>query len=268
MDVLDLAEFDAGTSRDAYDEFADLYDDFTWDHDYESWVATLEDVARTHGLEGDRVLDVACGTGKSVVPWLERGYRVVGCDVSERMLGHAAEKTRGAARLLVADMRRLPRLEPSDLVTCLGDAVNCLLEPQELARAFGSVAGQLRPGGVYLFDLNSLRTYREDFAATREFRQGGWDFRWTGHGDGRPRSGGVASATVTAHRSGSAGPPTMTSQLFQRHHPPAVVRRSFETAGLECVHVYGQHRNGALDPEFAELAHSKALFVARKSAPR
>jgi SAM-dependent methyltransferase len=223
---------------------------------------------QTHGLEGDRVLDVACGTGKSVVPWLERGYRVVGCDVSERMLAHAAEKTRGAARLLVADMRTLPPFEPSDLVTCLGDAVNCLLDRPDLTRAFGRVAGQLRAGGLYVFDLNSLRTYREDFAATREFRQGGWDFRWTGHGDGRPRSGGIASATVTARRGGSAGPPTMTSQLFQRHHPPSVVRRSLEAAGLECVHVYGQHRDGALDPEFAELAHSKALFVARKPSPR
>ena len=36
----------------------------------------------------------------------------------------------------------------------------------------------------------------------------------------------------------------------------------------ECVQVCGQHRDGSLDPEFAELTHSKAVIVARKPAPR
>jgi SAM-dependent methyltransferase len=263
MEALAARTAAAGTPRDAYDAFADLYDAFTWDHDYERWVSSLEEVAKAHGLTGDRLLDVACGTGKSLLPWLDRGYQVVGCDLSARMLARAREKTDDRARLVVADMRHLPPGEPADLLTCLGDSVNYLLDPGDLPEAFGSAARRLGPGGLYLFDLNSLRTYREDFSATRRFRRDGWEFRWTGHGDGESRPGGIASATVTARRRGA---PVMTSRHVQRHHAMQLVRTGLESAGLECVRVYGQHRDGSLDPELAELVHSKALVVARKPA--
>jgi SAM-dependent methyltransferase len=211
---------------------------------------------------------VACGTGKSIVPWLQRGYRVVGCDLSARMLTRAAEKVGGRARLVVADMRRLPAGEPVDLVTCLGDSVNYLLDPSDLRLAFGAAAGRLRPGGLYLFDLHSGRTHREDFGATRRFERHGWEFCWTGHASPELEPGERASATVTARRHGASGPPAMTSRHDQRHHPVSLVRAGLDSAGMECIRVYGQHKSGALDPEFAELEHSKAVFVARKAAPR
>jgi len=268
MPVLDLPQAPAGTSRDAYDAFADLYDAFTWDHDYERWVTTLERVARSHGLRGHRLLDVACGTGKSIVPWLERGYGVEGCDLSARMLERAVEKTGGRARVVVADMRLLPSGEPVDLVTCLGDSLNYLLDPSAVRQAFAAASGRLRPGGLYLFDLNSLRTHRQDFGATRRFERDGWDFCWTGHASPELEPGERASATVTARRHGASGPPAMTSRHDQRHHPMSLVRAGLEWAGMECAQVCRQHRDGSLDPEFAELTHSKAVVVARKPAPR
>src|SRR5947208_5296760 len=117
MAVLDLTDAPALAPSAAYDAFADLYDAFTWDHDYESWVSSLEAVAKGHGLTGVRLLDVACGTGNSVVPWLERGYQVAGCDLSPRMLERAVEKTGGRAQLTVADMRGLPPGGPRAPVT-------------------------------------------------------------------------------------------------------------------------------------------------------
>jgi SAM-dependent methyltransferase len=267
MAVLDLPKAPAVAQSAAYDAFADIYDAFTWDHDYERWVSILEPVVKSHGLSGQRLLDVACGTGKSVLPWLERGYQVEACDFAPRMLEQAKRKVGVRATLRVADMRELPAGEPRDLITCLGDSVNYLLEPGDLGRAFACVARRLRSGGLYLFDLNSLRTYAEDFSATRSFARDGWEFRWTGHGDGQAELGGIARATVTAHRPGRAGAP-VASQHVQRHHPIPVVRANLEPAGLEALRVYGQHRDGSLDAEFDELAHSKALVLARRPAQR
>jgi hypothetical protein len=65
----------------AYDALADTYEDLTKAYDYETWLSRLVAVAERHGLRGRRLLDVACGTGKSFAPMLERGYRVTGCDV-------------------------------------------------------------------------------------------------------------------------------------------------------------------------------------------
>jgi SAM-dependent methyltransferase len=256
------------SAAEAYDAFADLYDAFTWDHDYELWVSSLEPLVMAHGLGGKRVLDVACGTGKSIVPWLDRGYRVVGCDLSPRMLARAALTTGGRCRLLEADMRRLPRIWPVDLVTCLGDSINYLLEPDDLAAAFRSVAAQLPPGGLYVFDVNSLRTYRHDFASPRRFVRAGWKFSWVGEGDRWLEAGGVAGATITACPAVPPGGVAMTSRHLQRHHPISEVRSSLRAAGLDCIAVHGQCRDGSLDRSFAELEHAKGLVLARKPEPQ
>src|ERR671925_551448 len=98
----------AGHARLAYDAFAPFYDDFTAHHDYEAWTATLEALARRRGLEGARLLDVACGTGKSFLPFLARGYTVTACDVSPAMVEIARGRAGGRARLLEADVPEAP----------------------------------------------------------------------------------------------------------------------------------------------------------------
>ena len=154
--------------RAAYDAVASVYDDLTAHHDHELWLALLLELAGEHGLAGTRALDVACGTGKSFMPLVRRGFDVTACDISPRMAARARRRARGHGVCVhVADMRRLPRLcEGADLVTCLDDAVNYLLGDEDLARALGSMARLLRPGGLLTFDLNSLSAHREGFAAT------------------------------------------------------------------------------------------------------
>jgi len=136
-----------GTAREAYDDLAPDYDLLTADYPYERWLAALAALARSHGLEGRDVLDVACGTGKSFLPLLQRGWRVVGCDISSAMLGVAAAKAPGV-RLVQADMRSLGRLGDFDLVTCLDDALNYVLQPRELEAALAGIRRNLRPRGV------------------------------------------------------------------------------------------------------------------------
>src|SRR4051812_30675812 len=103
------ATLDAGAER-AYDALAPVYDLLTGSYAYDRWLSALEDLARAHGLRGRRALDVACGTGKSFLPLLERGYEVTACDVSAGMVALAAAKARGRAALHLADMRALPVL--------------------------------------------------------------------------------------------------------------------------------------------------------------
>src|SRR5206468_5504331 len=85
-------------ARDAYDALAPVYDVLTARYAYDRWLAALEDLALDHGLAGHRVLDVACGTGKSFLPLLERGWEVTACDISGEMAARAAEKGRRPRR--------------------------------------------------------------------------------------------------------------------------------------------------------------------------
>src|SRR3954470_1269257 len=153
--------FSMSPARPAYDALASTYDAFTADYDYERWLTVLHGLAAEHGARGRRLLAVGGGTARSFEPMLRRGYEVMACDISPAMVDRAtARLARSGGRAAVADMRRLPDWGTFDLVTCLDDAVNYLHSEADLNAAFASVAGALRPSGVYVFDVNSLTTYR------------------------------------------------------------------------------------------------------------
>jgi len=106
-----------------------------------------------------RALDVACGTGKSALPLVERGYELTACDSSAGMLARARRALPESVELFQADMRELPAIGSFDLITCLDDAVNYLPGDDDLARALASMAELLAPGGLIVFD-NMLQSGR------------------------------------------------------------------------------------------------------------
>jgi SAM-dependent methyltransferase len=249
-----------------YEALAPFYDALTSEHDYELWVSVLEAALRRHGLDGDRVLDVACGTGKSFEPFLRRGWRVTACDLSPAMLARAAGRAAGRAELLVADMRDLPDLGRFDLVTCIDEPLNYLPDA-ELETAFASAAGCLAPNGRYLFDLNTLHTYRTGFATTACHEAEGRFFALVGHAPADLAPGGLAPMTIEIFDRGEGDCwQRHTSRHEQRHHPPERVRAALEAAGLECLAVLGQYPDGRLEPELDEARHTKAVFIARLAA--
>src|SRR5512144_1938406 len=100
-------------ARPAYDALASTYDAFTADYDYERWLCVLHDLTAEHGARGRRLLDIACGTGRSFEPMLRRGYEVTACDISPAMVARAAARLDGwGGRVAVADMRDLPAWGP------------------------------------------------------------------------------------------------------------------------------------------------------------
>jgi SAM-dependent methyltransferase len=245
---------------------APFYDSLTAHHDYEEVARILERLLARSGHPGRRMLDVACGTGKSFMPFVRRGYEVTACDISPEMLDQARRKVDGAAELVVADMRDLPRLGGFDFATCIDEPLNYLLEPEEVERAFASVARNLRPGGLFLFDLNTLHAFRSIFARDECYEQEGWLFVWRGHGDGETESGGRSAFTIEAFVEESAGAWTrLTNQHLQRHYPPAQVTDLLARAGLECLDVFGLTPDGVLHAEPDEHRHTKHFYVARNS---
>lgn len=242
---------DAPPALATYEAMAPVYDRFTGHHDYDDWTATLEGLALGAGLRGRRLLDAACGSGKSFAPMLARGYEVTGVEISPAMLERAALRAGGAARLVEGDLRAFDLGETFDLVWCLCDSVNYLTSPADLAAAVERLAAHVGPGGVLVFDCNNLRAYRGFFAATVRVD----DVLWHGRADAAFSPGDLARADVTI-----AGGARCTH--VQRHHPTAEVLSALARAGLTRVRAYGQHPSGAVDDQPDELAHMKTVYVA------
>ncbi|MFL5910429.1 MAG: class I SAM-dependent methyltransferase [Gaiellaceae bacterium] len=249
----------------AYERLAPVYDDFTDGYDHDAWIDALERIARNHGANGPRVLDVACGTGKSFAPLIERGYDVWACDISPAMI----ERARRCAdidpdRVLVADMRDLPELGAFELVTCLDDAVNYLLDVEDLIAAFASAARLLAPDGIYLFDTNTLATYRAGFAADATFERPLAAAVWRGETTEPIRAGALCSAAIEL--AGDDGGDDAISRHVQRHHPEPTIRHALTSAGLACRAVLGQSTGGVLHEDADEDAHTKLVYVAGHAA--
>jgi len=250
-------------AEQAYDAFAPFYDDFTGHHDYDAWIETLEGLARRHGLSGRRVLDVACGTGKSTLPLVGRGYAVTGCDGSAAMLALAREKLPGVA-LHQRDLREIGALGRFDLVCCIDDGLNYLLDPDEVASALRGMAANLAAGGLVLFDVNTLSTYRGFFALPTVVEGPARMVVWQGRARPTFGPGDIASATVDAYAEDRAGGwSRVRAEHFQRHHPAEVIASALAAAGLERVAAYGQDLTGAVEPWVDEARHTKIVYVAR-----
>ena len=256
-----------GSALNAYESLAPAYDDLTAHHRYDEWLRQLEDLATRHGLAGRDVLDVACGTGKSFMPLLERGYRVVACDASPAMAAIARSKA-PEVEIVVADMRELPFGEGRyDFVTCLDDALNHLPDEDALHDAVAAAAAALRPGGIYVFDLNTLRTFDEFMDVSWFQRSGERMFVWEplpteALGPGRHSHGVMHVFTEAADA-------TFTHAeivLSERHFAEDTVRDALAAAGLECHGPYGMQTDGSLYPRADERRDTKAIYVGRAPA--
>ncbi|MDX6622018.1 MAG: hypothetical protein QOK36_4404 [Gaiellales bacterium] len=257
--------------RVAYDAFAPFYNRFTQGYEYDRWLAGIEAIALSHGLAGIRLLDIGCGTGKSFVPMLHRGYEVTACDISPEMVERAREAMGGVdAGILVADMRDLPVLGRFDLVTGIDDALNYMLSDEELEMAFAGVARNLRPGGLFVFDLNTLGCYRQQFTTDMAAEVDGTFFCVRGLADqSRVEAGGLFGSMIEIFsREGDDCWRRSSSRHVQRHHPPELVERLLRRTGFELVDRRGLVTGAQMVPVGDEEVHMKLDFFARRLPKR
>jgi SAM-dependent methyltransferase len=101
------------------------------------------------------VIDFACGTGHHALRLAQRGFRVTGVDLSRASIDFLAAEARAASlpvEAVVGDMTRFRLPAPADAAICMQDSQGHLLTNEALLAHLRTVAANLRPGGVYLFD--------------------------------------------------------------------------------------------------------------------
>ena len=141
-----------------YGALAFSYDGLMADGAYRRRADFLEGLFRKSPSPVGTVLDLACGTGTIACLLAERGYRVVATDGSEEMLTQAAAKAEGLESpplFLHQAMPRLRLMEPVDAAVSTLDSLNYLTRKQDLGETFRRVHRWLRPGGQFIFDVNT-----------------------------------------------------------------------------------------------------------------
>jgi SAM-dependent methyltransferase len=240
-------------AREAYDALAPHYDAYTHHAHYDIWVREIAQLAAAHGARRGRLLDLGCGTGSSLGPMVDDGWRAVGCDVSERMLGIARARIPDA-EFVRADIRDLPDLGTFDLVWALNDPINYLTRYRDVLGAFAGAGRALGDGGVFVFDANTELGYRTGFLGSHTRDVHGVDVTWDGAAQGRQLY--RAELRIQDRTTGAE----LTSFHRQRCHAMDELHAAVGTVGLRVRQTAGQLPDGALEPELDERRHVRAVF--------
>lgn len=150
----------------AYAHLAKWFEYLNDDCGYERWSQYLLDKLSRYTLfEG---LDVGCGGGWFTRAFQKHGYRMTGMDVSLEMLDVAQEtalKTGVRSEYILGDITKTKLPARFDFVTAINDCVN-YIPKGKLDAAFKNVRAALKKGGVFLFDISSMRKFKEKIANT------------------------------------------------------------------------------------------------------
>ena len=149
---------------DAYTSFARVYDTFMDNIPYEEWAVYLTGLLNEYGVNDGLVLDLGCGTGNMTELLAKEGYEMIGVDNAEEMLEIAMEKREKSGHdilYLLQDMREFELYGTVRAVVSVCDSVNYIDEEEDLTEVFRLVNNYLDPGGVFIFDFNTIYKYRE-----------------------------------------------------------------------------------------------------------
>ena len=168
---------------EAYEDFALVYDTFMDETPYDEWCSRILSVLRQAGIEDGLVLDLGCGTGSMTERLARAGYDMIGVDLSGRMLDIALKKKEKSGLdilYLQQDMREFELYGTVRAVVSVCDSMNYLTEYRDLVKVMGLANNYLDPGGVFIFDLNTVYKYREllgnrTFAEDREHESFIWE---------------------------------------------------------------------------------------------
>lgn len=242
-----------------YDKLAQIYDYLVAGVDYDDWLDYIEKILGRYGYRAKRVVDLACGTGNTVLPFARRGYEVTGVDIAPTMLALARQKAEGEglkAEFLEQDMRELTLPGPVDLFTCYHDGLNYITDTEDLKKVLEKVYHYLEPKGLFIFDLvvvNKLKAFGGDttffddpdlsliWDSSYDKEEDIWEVTLTGF----VRKGDLYEKFTEVHR--------------EKHHAREDIEPLLGAAGLELLEVF---HSFSLEPP--NPSTRRAFYVARK----
>lgn len=232
---------------EAYTGFAEVYDLFMDNVPYEEWNRYLTGLLKEYGISDGLVLELGCGTGRMTRLLSKSGYDMIGVDNSEEMLQIArdAEKESEGILYLLQDMREFELYGTVRAVVSVCDSINYILEEEELLEVFRLVNNYLDPGGIFIFDMNTIYKYKELLGETTicENREEG-SFIWDNYYDEEEQ---INQYDLTLFiKTEKELYRKYEETHFQRAYEAEQVQRLLEEAGMEFIVSYDAFTHDAI----------------------
>ncbi len=162
------------TRMNDYDPIAPFYD-----REHAQFDEDLDMYSNFAELAGGKILELACGSGRVMLPLAQQGYMVTGVDTSARMLALAQENIEQAGlttrcTLVQQDMRDLHLNQKFRLAFIALGSFGHMTTRSDQKRTLASLRAHLSPGATCIIDVsNDDVRYMEDMSG-QLLHQGTW----------------------------------------------------------------------------------------------
>lgn len=171
---------------DAYQELASAYAEKIDTKPHNAYYERPAMLSLLPEIAGQQVLDVGCGPGVYAQELVARGANVTACDVSDRMLGFAAERLQAEIEAGKVCLKHVDLSKPLTMFRegafDLINAALCLDYIKDWQRLFTEFLRLLKLGGVVLFSCGHPAFDAEYFNTKNYFSVEAVDCTWNGFG--------------------------------------------------------------------------------------
>jgi len=142
-----------------YQKFAKYYDLFYSDKDYKRECDFIVEVVKKYGRNlGNFILDSGCGTGNHALLLVERGFKVIGVDISNEMILRARNKvkikdTANVPEFMQGDMKRCQLNQKFDVCISMFNTLSYQIKNQDVLDYLTNIKRHLLPGGLLIADF-------------------------------------------------------------------------------------------------------------------
>lgn len=218
-------------------------------------------------IEGP-IVDLACGTGRASIPLAQQGCSLIGVDLHEGMLEHAAKKSIGLGlpiQWVKQDCSKLALQETSSLIYMVGNSFQHFLTNTAQTDLLSSVHRHLKPKGLFIFSTRFpnadelLMPPEEEFWRSYKDDQGKRVDMYT---ISRYDAISQIQHCTTIRRTNNEQnyvEKEHTTDISLRFTFPQEMERLFAETGFDVVHVYGDWQEGP----FTAKSHSM-VYVLKK----
>lgn len=199
---------------------------------------------------GARVLDLACGKGRFSRYLADKGFQVIGLDLSQRSIEFARQFETERLSFYTHDMRRLFRVNYFDYVFNFFTSFGYFNSEQDDLKTLCNVARGLKAGGVFVLDFFNAQYVIDNLTGGEIKYVDGIRFEIDKQIEGQR-----VVKTINFEDEGRAYFFRESVRLFRYHD----FQRMFRRAGLIIDQVYGDYRlhafNEQKSPRLILVAH-------------
>lgn len=228
-------EAESPQPQESFTRVAPYYDELMSQVPYRMWVGYYLLLLSHQNLQPKRILDVCCGTGSMCELLTQEGFEMAGVDLSPEMIRQARKKAgrnRQDIRYEVGDAAEFEMGDTYDAAFSFFDSLNNILDPDHLQRAFKQIAKHVKPGGSFIFDVNTAYAFETELFDQENLKKGN-SLRYHWRGDWDPETS-IITVTMNFWKSGHE----FTEVHRQRAYAHDTLIAMLENAGFEQIRAF------------------------------